>query len=243
LVVTAAISELSRRGILSIAGWNAVSRVREGARIENLHPFEAAILERIPDDVASPREIALCVAPELRALRERLEQAGMVVASATRTRARRAIGWLAALIAIVGLLKIGVGLDRDKPVLFLTVLTIVGTVVAWMMRVPPYRTIAGDSVIRELRSKFESARVPLARLGTPELAAGMLPLALAVYGTSVLMGTPYQAFAKPPPVPPSNSGSGCSAGWGSSGCSGGSSGCSSGGSSGCGGCGGGGGGD
>jgi uncharacterized protein (TIGR04222 family) len=242
LVVTAALSELSRRGLLSIAARMAVSRIPGTVPDGTLHPLEAAIIERMPDSVASPREIAATIGPELRAMRERLEQAGLVVPLAAQARLRSRIAFFVALIPIIGVVKMGIGLDRGKPVLFLLILPILGTLIAYAMRKVPFRTNAGEEGIRKLREQYAEDAGPLTELGSPSLPAGALPLALAIFGTSVLAGTPYGAFAPPPGRMPDNSSSGCSGG-----CSGGDSGGgsdgggSSGCSSGCGGCGGGGG--
>lgn len=129
-----------------------------------------------------------------------------------------------ALLAGFGLLKIGIGLSRDKPVLFLVLLTLLCLVIAAVMYFKrPGVTPAGRKAFAELKRKHEL----LGRSYRDEQVA----MAVALAGTSVLAGTAlagYHDVRRPQTSSDSGGGAGCS-----------SSGGGDGGSSGCGGCGGG----
>jgi len=129
-----------------------------------------------------------------------------------------------ALIAIpllLGVAKIHVGLDRDRPVGFLVILTIILLVVGLRLVLSaPRSTAAGDKALADTRLRY-------ARLSRAPMNAEM-SLAFAIAGAAVLAGTPYSAFGQA-----AQSSGGCSGG-GS--CGGGGGGGGDGG--GCGGCGG-----
>lgn len=121
-----------------------------------------------------------------------------------------------------GLAKILVGLERAKPVGFITVLTIVCTLVAlWMLAVRPRNSRAGQQAVRQ--AKVRHSRI----LRAPRSQADELALAVALGGTLVLSGTAWAGYHQHR-VPPSSSGDG-----------GGGDSNGGGGGGGCGGCGGG----
>ncbi|UYK84555.1 TIGR04222 domain-containing membrane protein [Xanthomonas sacchari] len=136
---------------------------------------------------------------------------------------------------MVGLLKLRIGLQLQRPIGFLVAAMVVVAVVALgFLLTPPRRSVAGDALLAERDAAWrDGVAAP-----SPEPGSHLaLPLALA--GTSVLMTTPwadYHALRSPLP-----NGAGCSASTSSCGGGGGSSdgGGSSCGGGGCGGCGGG----
>jgi len=139
-------------------------------------------------------------------------------------------------VMVAGIVKIAVGLDRGKPVLFLVILVIV-TLVAMLVRVSLVRrrTADGEALWREVRSQGRRF-LPSPATDAQPATVGMVPMAVALMGVSALdlpgFSPLHQALRRP--------GGDSSAGCGSGGCGGGGGG-SCGGSSGCGGCGGGGG--
>ena len=127
------------------------------------------------------------------------------------------------VVAVIGVIKILVGLSRDRPVGFLIVLSlvmVVGGIIALFKR--PTRSAAGDDCLRLAKQRFEStSRAPKDQ---------DLGLAVALAGTVVLSGTAYAHYHDVRQPPSSGSGDGGGSDSGGGGDSGGS---------GCGGCGGG----
>lgn len=147
-------------------------------------------------------------------------------ASAWRTRWLGALPWV--VLAGIGIVKITIGIGRDRPVAFLVILTI-GVGIAALVQIArtPTRSVAGDEVLRLARQRHaRTTRAP---------KNNELGLAVALVGTAALSGT---AFAQYHTVrqPPSTSDSSSSTSNSSSD----SSSDSGGGGGGCGGCGGGG---
>lgn len=152
---------------------------------------------------------------QIERLQVRLQNLGLLMSRAQADRVR----WLSGLpiwaLLLLGLAKVGVGISRGKPVVFLILLCILtGMIGLWFLKTPR-RTPAGDQELRHLQSQYR---------GSPEVA-----ISFALLGAEVLVGGELQNLRQSL-VPPSSSGSDS----GSSGCSGGSCG----GGGGCGGCGG-----
>ncbi len=182
------------------------------------------------NDGARYGRVRATAAPALTTIRGSLEQRGLVLTHARRATISLVTLVLFAPLFVLGVEKIQVGLDRDRPVGFLIlmlVLTLLAAIIAVMRR--PFRSRAGDDLLKQMRGQMKRLiRAPL----ESELA-----LALALGGAGVLIGTPYAALAIPAHRTGgtgSSSGCGSDGGSGSSGCS--SGGGDSGGSSGCGGC-------
>lgn len=160
------------------------------------------------------------------ALRHRLTDLGLMPTRAQEAVSKlRAATLFLALIAF-GVLKIAVGIGRERPVAFLVGLCFITFVVGMIAALTPQRqTRAGAEAIARLRALHSHARL------APR--SSDVALAVAITGVAVLSDTPYAHVAEVRRADGSGAGSGgCSGG----GDSGGGSGCSSG----CGGCGGGG---
>ena len=167
----------------------------------------------------------------LERLRGSLVQRGLWLDAETASRIALRSALAPGLVLALGIIKIGVGLSRERPVALLVVLCVVLAVVTLAFAFKrPSRSRSGDRVLAELTRRHARAmRAP---------RAGEWPIALALVGSSVLAGTAYAAFHdyRHP------AGSGSSDGGSSSSDSSDSGGDSGGGDSGggCGGCGGGG---
>ncbi|KWV13992.1 TIGR04222 domain-containing membrane protein [Xanthomonas translucens] len=137
------------------------------------------------------------------------------------------------MLWLVGLRKIQIGLQLQRPVGFLVAAMVVVTLVALgFLLTPPRRNLAGERLLAERDAALLTDAGPRHTAQALDLAQ---PLALA--GTGMLLGTPWADYhSLRAPIASGSGGSGCS----SSGCGGGGGGGGGGGcSSGCGGCGGG----
>lgn len=160
--------------------------------------------------------------PAADGLHERLQRAGLMLTGAERNNLRY---W--ALLPYLTLLMFGttkgfIGEARDRPVGFLTVLLIVTAILALVRAFTiPKLTSAGIAALGDARE--EAGRIRRAPL------AGEMGLAVALFGTTVLLGSELDAFHKMRAA----SGDGGSSGGGDGGGDGG--GCGGGGCGGCGG--------
>lgn len=181
------------------------------------------------DKEASFLQLRKAVTPALESIREKLQKAGLLMSDSQR----RTQMFLAAvpfvLLLAAGVIKIFIGVSRNKPVFFLVIFCI-ATLVAMAVRLG--RMNRRSAVGEWTWQKLQGSRKPDIVVDGKELA----PMAVALMGTSALMAPgfyPLHSALQRPNGTTSGCGSGCG---GSSGCGGGS-GC---GGSGCGGCGGGG---
>ncbi len=200
-------------------------------------------------------------------MRSLLETDEMVLPEKKMQVANGKVVWIFTVVLLLGVVKLFIGASRGRPVAFLVMLLFLAAVLFYVFSRKMYRTSLGDRTLRALRSQHAHETMRAAAFSTPDSSAGIVPLAIALYGLPILSASPLSPLESAM-VPAgeekkkdagwfssSGCGSGCTVGTshhsagcssgGSSGCSsGGSSGCSGGGSSGCssgcGGCGGGG---
>ena len=152
----------------------------------------------------------------------RLEEKGLLIDRASALHLRLIQTAPLALLFAFGLTKWIIGWMRDRPVGFLTVLLVL-TLIAALLRysVLDRSTRAGQRAVADAR--FEAARL---RRAMPTDEA---PLAVALFGTSVLLGSYLSDFHR---MRSASTGGGDSSS--SGGCSGGGGGCGGGGCGGCG---------
>lgn len=200
--------------------WDEVANKLRVQRQDGLSGLSAQLLRAIAVD-GEISTLQRRLQPALEAPRKALVQRRLWLDESARTRAGWSLCLLPGLLVLFGLSKILVGLSRDKPVLFLSLLTLMVAVYAiYQLSKPPTRTRRGDDVLRVLGTRH--ARLQRAPM------TGELTLAVALVGTSALSGTAFGAYhqARQPPSSDSSSSSSSDSG-------------GDGGGSGCGGCGGG----
>jgi uncharacterized protein (TIGR04222 family) len=216
-VVDAAAADLHEQGLLE---WDPARKqlVRRGDALPE-DPLQRTLLPHLdgPTSRLSQTEKAGVV----QQIRDQVVRQGWWYAAdeAKRIALISALPWW--LLTAFGVLKVAIGLARDRPVSSLVLLVIFAVVIALAFQfIRPSRTAAGRKVLSSLRGRHA------VMLRAPR--KGQLGLAVALVGTSVLAGTAfadYHTLRHPP----------------SSGDGGGDSSSSDGGSdggSGCGGCGG-----
>ncbi len=237
LATSAAIISLVERKIVELPERTraVISRLRGADEAVELHPLERALVPPGPREVPVAKA-RLKARPTLKKIHRRLAGRGLVYSPGQVI----SIVWYplstALMVAIVGAVKIGFGVSRDKPVAFLAIGTIailVCSLIYFSRR--PFRTAAADQVLDDLRKATEPYKAPVDPVATGSPLS--LPLAIGLYGLPILEQTPYARHknALAPPVA-NGSSAGCSAGC--SGGSGGGGGGGDGGGGGCGGCGG-----
>lgn len=190
---------------------------------------------RLPEEQSFTIEAAIEASrSELDEVIETLVRHGLLIGSFRRFLSV-AIGLLPMGAAVVlGIAKIGVGVNRDRPVGFLVGEVLLVVLLAVIFAAAGQgRTVRGWRHLASRRSAMLSLRSS-ASADASRLAADDLALAVSLYGTTVLQGSAFSeaAAATLPPKPQVTSDGGSGSGCGSSGCGGG------GGGGGCGGCGG-----
>jgi uncharacterized protein (TIGR04222 family) len=231
LTVSAALTNLCHRGFVRISSFFnrvAVTTVTP----ENLHPVEAAVYETIAQRGGTVRTVRRAAADCTAAIEAHLKELELVPRT-TFWIALIPLG-LALMIPALGIAKIAIGVQRGRPVEFLVFLTLIAVIIAIVgLARKPLRTRKGDVVLRQLREEHAPLRnnVGTACSGWTGLE---LPLALGLFGMSILSGTALDDVRKQVSSGSSGGGSG-----GCGGGDGGGAGCGGGGcGGGCGGCGG-----
>lgn len=232
LAVNTAIANLIRQGAMLLDKKNRrlLSREPKPAFSHELEQLVYAAASRDGNVIANVR---LSAKSYINAIAEKLKSCGLVVGDA---QARKAMG-LPLLLALstvgIGIIKIFIGLDRNKPVGYLIALCILTgfiSLITFLRR--PLRSRYGDSVLGQLQARHAGSRF----VGRDSRTMPALEFAAVVglFGMTALAGTELAELSRT--LQPPGGTSGCGA---SSSCGGGS-GCGGGGcGGGCGGCGGG----
>ncbi len=213
---------------------------------ESCHRLERAVVETVSIDGHFSRLRSVLRDSPLR-IDQKLDELGLLMSSAQV----RMVRWVPALVlfavTVLGAVKIGIGISRDKPVLFLVALCCVTGCIGLAMLLKPrsMRNQAGDGVLRDLRVQHSGLR--LDQKSPTENPVSRDPgLAVALFGPAVLAGTSLASLShalksRSPRGHGTTDGSGsgwwwggCGSGCGASGCGGDGGGCGGG----CGGCGG-----
>jgi uncharacterized protein (TIGR04222 family) len=227
-VIDRVVGELMARKAASFDADLGRLRVEQVPR--DLDPAAHEIATALERD-GSLATITARVAPSLAQLRTTLVQRGLLLDAEAAAAAARASALAPALVLGFGVLKIAVGVARERPVAILVVLCVIMAVVTLgFFFARPSHSRPGRRVLAELKQRHARAmRAP---------RDSEWPIALALAGTAVMSGTVYAAFhdyRQPPSSTSNSSSSDSSSSSSSSSDSGGDSG-----GSGCGGCGGGG---
>ncbi|MGH9846723.1 MAG: TIGR04222 domain-containing membrane protein [Blastocatellia bacterium] len=161
--------------------------------------------------------------------RLKLEQAGLLPDSTTKSERWRRFGLAALFLGGVAFAKVAIGVSRERPVAFLVVLTVFALIAAAIAAFPRLTT-RGRAMIADIKTFYAGLKDRGANIRRGDATAEMMMCA-AVFGIAALTPTDY-AFART--LFPQASSSSCGSSWGSS-----SSSCGSGGGcgGGCGGCG------
>ena len=240
LAVNAALARLVHEDVLAVDAIN-----RRLTRQSDEPPGDARKLERAVfsavngesgETIANVRSDA---ARAFGSIQRRLQDLELLVSEDRSWQARLIPLFVVLSVVFFGVLKIFVGLSRDRPVIFLVIFCIISVVVAFVgFGRAVRRSRRGDRALDRLR-KSNAALEYSRRFRADDLAGDDLALAVGLFGMGVLAGgalAKLQTALKPPHTPVSSGGcgsSGCGGGGGGA-CGGGGGGCGGG----CGGCGG-----
>lgn len=97
------------------------------------HPLDRRILETCSGAWVPVGALGVMLSSSLLALRDRLEQLGLRVSRAHRNSFRGVLSVLVALVVLLGIAKTVVGVSRERPVGFLVLLTILGSILSLIL--------------------------------------------------------------------------------------------------------------
>lgn len=191
-VTQTAVATLVRNGQLSIVdGYlRAASELPSDA-----HRLEKAVYRKVKHDAGSTTtELHAAVKIEMAALERSLHLRGFLL---TGEQARRLM-WTSLLIFTaalgLGVLKVLIGIARDRPVAFLVFLLILATGLGYSIlgsSGSSRRSRRGDAALKLLREENQPLLVTVASEG-PALNSGHLAMAVALFGTSALAGSSHR---------------------------------------------------
>ena len=228
LTVNTAIANLIRQNVLRLDGGRKQRLMPAGGTPANkLNELERVICAAAARPGGEKiREVRLAAKTVVGEISERLKNSGLVVGDAPASKAV----WTPLLIALsavaLGVVKIFIGLDRDKPVAFLVALCVITGIVSLIaLARRPLRSRFGDAVLE----RFKVQHSPLKHsLTNPSVDPMMFAMGVGLFGLTALDGTAY-ADLRRQLQPPGASASGCGSSCGGS-CGGGcGSGCGGGG--------------
>lgn len=200
------------------------------------HPFESLCLTAFPESgTAKVGSLRKALIPLTEAMQGSMTDLGLILSSAQLVKLRLTVAFPLLLVMISGAIKIVVGIDRNKPVLFLVILLFL-SLIALIFRIALVgkRTLEGATVWKEIRSQGRVKPI-IERDGKWALDPNNAALMVAIGGAATLNTSSFKSLHQTIYRPGADTGAGCGAG----GCGGDGGGCGDGcGGGGCGGCGG-----
>jgi uncharacterized protein (TIGR04222 family) len=245
-IIDAAIAGLVQRRHLGVDKIRRTLTV--GMAPDRATPLEEAVWEAVDAKAGNVSQVRRAVSDMTRSATSRLQSLGLVVTDSQAAGARLLPALLVLAVMLLGVAKIVVGVERNRPVGFLVMLSAIPLVaMIFFIASVPVRTRRGDAVLARMKRQNAALQATAARAPN-SLAGDDLSLAFALFGAGIFAWGPM-ADLRQTLAPPREGGSGCgggsSCGGGSCGgatCGGGGGGCEGGGGcggGGCGGCGGG----
>jgi len=230
-VARVAVVRLAQSGYLLTGGKRIVTQT-DHPPLQDLTDLERCVFdwvaqERNVKDVFYDSELIAMLRSHTLRYEERLHRDRMLVENDAMA------GYTAialALIAGVGILRLFVGLVRQRPVGFLILMGIAGLIALFLVSRRSRLSARGEAYLKGLQQEWEQRARPV------QVDDDSIVLATGLFGAGVLAGTPYEDLSHTNKSHDSSASISCSAGGdgGGGGCSGGG-GCGGG----CGGCGGG----
>lgn len=188
-----ALAELLRKGAVTIGKKGKIQATAYEGGLAYLHPVEAGLLAQFSrhdgKDFSSAQK-QLAAMPD--SVAENLREAGLILSESAASRIRNAALALALLAPSIGLIKVLIGISRDKPVGFLIFGILVTAALAFgFFGRKPLRTRLGDNVLQQLRNEFAKLRREGALDPDTAQPQGTLATAVGLFGMPILANTLY----------------------------------------------------
>lgn len=228
LAINTAVAGLVHEGVLTVSADGKVTST--GILTEARDPISQRICQLLGSRGSeSLPKLRNVLRDEVDQLRAQLQDSGLVPNADQESLIRWVPFSVGSAVTLLGIVKIAVGVSRDRPVGFLVLMSLISLFCTLMFLSVPRATKKGREVLEAERHKFARLRKP----GRDAIALHRndLMLGVGLFGLGNLVGSQYDGMRQslqPAPGSPSGCGGGCSGGG------------DGGGGGGCGGCGGGG---
>jgi uncharacterized protein (TIGR04222 family) len=185
-VAQTAVAALIQEGRLRTEGGDRL--VVGGKLASSAHPIERAVYQTVTSGGAGHAELRRAVETRMEKLEESLHRRGFLL----RPEQEQRLKWTSLLVftaaMALGVMKLLIGISRDRPVLFLAVLLCVAGFLGYASLVKSAkgrRSGRGEAALELLREKHQPLRMTVTSEGAT-LNGGHMALAVALYGGSVL---------------------------------------------------------
>lgn len=236
--VQAAVASLAQRNLIDANSTNHTF-ILTGAPPNDAETLERALGFAFGKTPRTVRSLTTDARPYLAKVRNRLIDLGLILPDETAWIPILVPALIAVLIILVGVIKIFIGISRNRPVGFLVILVALAVYFfVQMWRNPPERTAQGDRALKRLRAKSAGLEMSV-KSGPERLAPSDMALAVGIFGPAIITSGTLSAVGMsltPRPVV-RRSGSWNDSGYNSCGTSSCGSSCGGGCGGGCGGCG------
>lgn len=226
--VSAVVASLAQQKLVTVTEGTKPSVVVAGPVPAGADSVEQGLLQLLGTETTTIERISGAATRVLEPLREKLTQLGLLIPDSAQWIPRLVPALVLLAVLALGVVKVVIGISRDRPVGFLvTLCLVVAGAIAWLLVTGPRRSLLGDWVLDRLRAANtglqQTASVKPDRLSSDDLA-----LAVALFGASAITSGPMAALGRAMTYRSQPATSGCSSGCGGGSCGGGG---------GCGGCG------
>jgi uncharacterized protein (TIGR04222 family) len=154
-VVDTAITSLAQKGHVAIEKTGRILIIQKSAK-ELSNPVEQAVVDAITVD-GRISSIRRATNQPIETIRERLSQINLLVSPNQSTKAQRYPAVLIAFLFGLGILKISVGISREKPVKYLLIMCFIIAAIGFTFWIiPSHRSRYGDRVLQNLRTHVSS---------------------------------------------------------------------------------------
>ena len=237
--VQAAVASLAQRNLVDANSANHTF-VLKAAPPNDAETLERALGFAFGKAPRTVRSLTADARPYLAKVRKRLIELGLILPDETAWMPILVPALVAVLIILVGMIKIFVGISRNRPVGILVILVILSVFfLVQMWKNPPERTVQGDRALKRLRAKSVGLEMSV-KSGPERLAPSDLALAVGIFGPAIITSGALSAIGMsltPRPVVQRSGSWSSDSGFNSCGTSSCGSSCGGGCGGGCGGCG------
>ncbi|NVJ21043.1 TIGR04222 domain-containing membrane protein [Myxococcus sp. AM011] len=200
-VVHAALARLLHAGSIQMNGTKLEAT---GHRQSDAPSIERAVYRAVADGAVTPSELLERAEPAIQKLKPALIQRGWLVDDTSATRARWVPTLPCIMVLLLGLAKIAVGLERERPVGFLVLFCCVTGLGIYFLGKQVWSSRRGASVLATLRRQEQPLRVAAGSASSPEvLNSHDVGIAVALFGLGSVALTDFELMRRQ--VAPSSS--------------------------------------
>jgi uncharacterized protein (TIGR04222 family) len=188
-LIEAVVASLLHRNVLRLADGKIVTGDAPPA---DAAAIERSVFECVATGSTTMEDLRRALGPDIEHYRRRLSQKGLVVDDFRAAPLRLVPSLVYGAVLLLGVAKIFVGLSRDRPVVFLVLLTLAGALGFLVLARRPWRTRLGDATLRALQEEHQPLRTTAMAGNASQVLNGRdLALAVGLFGPSLLIPMGY----------------------------------------------------